>query len=223
MRNLIDFAVHIDKHLGPVIREHGQATYLILFAIVFCETGLVVTPFLPGDSLLFAVGIFCHPNKSQLNVVLTFAVFMMAAFLGDTSNYFIGKFFGIRLFRNEESKFFNKAHLETTHEFFEKHGKRTVVLARFVPIVRTFAPFVAGMGAMPYPRFIGYSILGTGLWVAIFLFAGFFIGQIKVVEDHFGIAVLVMVVVTAAPLGWEVYRGQQESKARRLKAGNTSA
>jgi membrane-associated protein len=214
MRNLLEFAMHIDKHLGPVIREHGQTTYLILFAIIFCETGLVVTPFLPGDSLLFAIGIFCHPEKSQLNIVATFAVLMAAAFLGDTSNYFIGKFFGVQLFRNENSKIFKKHHLATTHEFFEKHGKKTIVLARFVPIVRTFAPFVAGMGEMPYPRFIGFSILGTGLWVAMFLLGGYFIGQIKAVENNFGLAVLIMVIVTAAPLGWEVYKGIQENKAR---------
>jgi membrane-associated protein len=222
MHNLIQLAMHVDRQLGPIIKEHGQATYLILFAIVFCETGLVVTPFLPGDSLLFAVGIFCHPEKSQLNLLFTFAVFMLAAFLGDTSNYFIGKFFGHKLFVNENSKVFRRSHLVTTHEFFEKHGKKTIILARFVPIVRTFAPFVAGMGEMPYLRFISFSVFGTSMWVALFLFAGYFIGGIKAVEDHFGLAVMIMVVVTGAPLIWEVYKGTKESAASKATAQESS-
>jgi membrane-associated protein len=221
MGNLFHAVMHIDQQLGHIIRDHGQATYGILFAIIFCETGLVVTPFLPGDSLLFAVGIFCHPEKSQLNIGVTFLVLMAAAFIGDTCNYCIGKFFGAHLFRNEKSKFFNRAHIQTTHEFFEKHGKKTIVLARFVPVVRTCAPFVAGMGAMPFPRFIGFSVLGTTLWVVLFLFGGYYIGAIKQVNENFGLAVLVMVVVTAAPLGWEVYKGFKENQSKKALSNST--
>jgi membrane-associated protein len=218
LHHLLDFVLHIDKHLGHVIRQNGQASYLILAGVIFAETGLVVTPFLPGDSLLFAVGIFCHPDQGGLQPLVAFAVFMVAAFLGDTCNYFIGKFFGQELFRNENSRIFKKSHLAQTHEFFEKHGKKTIILARFVPIVRTFAPFVAGLGKMPYGRFIGYSICGTGLWVAIFLFGGYFIGQIKAVQDHFFIAVIVMVLVTGAPLVWEVWKGIRESRLNKAES-----
>ncbi|HWD39104.1 MAG TPA: DedA family protein [Fimbriimonas sp.] len=213
----LDFVIHFDHHLKPFIQEHGTGTYLILFLIIFAETGLVFTPILPGDSLLFAVGVFCHPEKSQLNVWLTFVLLMTAAFIGDTTNYCVGRFFGHKLFRNEKSKIFKKSHLTTTHEFFDKHGKKTIVLARFVPIVRTFAPFVAGLGKMPYPKFITYSVCGTGAWVAIFLFSGYFIGQIPAVEQHFTLALLIMLVLTASPLAWEVYKGFRENKAAKAK------
>jgi len=221
MSGLIDFVLHFDKHLGTFIQQHGTTTYGVIAAIIFCETGLVVTPFLPGDSLLFAVGIFCHPEKSPLNVYAMFGLLMLAAFLGDTCNYWIGFFFGVELFRNEKSKIFRRSNLDKTHEFFEKHGPRTIILARFVPVVRTFAPFVAGIGEMPYSRFISFSIVGTGLWVAIFLFSGFFIGRIPAVENHFSLAVAIMVLVTGAPLVWEVYKGIRESK--RSKAEGPAA
>jgi len=223
MRGLLDFALHLDKHLKTVIHDHGTATYAILAAIIFCETGLVVTPILPGDSLLFAVGIVCHPGADSLNVFVTFGVLMLAAFCGDTCNYFIGWFFGYELFRNEKSKIFKKSNLEATHEFFEKHGRKTIILARFVPIVRTFAPFVAGLGKMPYGRFITFSIVGTAAWVAIFLFGGYYIGQIPVVRDNFGVAVIVMVLVTGAPLVWEVYKGYRENKLKKAKGPDAPA
>ena len=213
----LEFVLHLDKHLRTVIHNHGAATYGILAGIIFCETGLVVTPILPGDSLLFAVGIVCHPGPDSLNVYLTFAVFMLAAFLGDTCNYVVGYFFGFELFRNENSKIFRKSNLDATHEFFEKHGRKTIILARFVPIVRTFAPFVAGLGKMPYTRFITYSIVGTGLWVAMFLFGGYFIGQIPAVKNNFGVAVIIMVLVTGAPLVWEVYKGIRENRLQKAK------
>jgi membrane-associated protein len=222
MNNTLYFLLHLDKKIGVVINEHGTGTYLILFAIIFAETGLVVTPILPGDSLLFAVGIFCHPGKSVLSVYLTFGVLMGAAFLGDTTNYFIGQFFGHRLFKREDSKIFKTSYLVTTHEFFEKHGRSTVILARFVPIVRTFAPFVAGMSDMPYRRFIGFSILGTALWVSLFLFGGYFLGALPIVSDHFGVAVILMVLVTAAPLVYEVWKTHRENEAKRREAASRS-
>lgn len=212
MPKILDLILHLDKYINEIIQQHGTATYLILFAVIFCETGLVVTPFLPGDSLLFAVGIFCHPEKSQLNVFAMFFVLCTAALMGDSVNYFIGKTSGHKLFKNENSKVFKKSHLAKTHEFFEKHGRNTIILARFVPIVRTFCPFVAGMGQMPYSKFITYSIAGAVLWVGLFLFAGYFIGQIPAVHDNFSVAILVMVVVTGAPLVFEVYRNWKESK-----------
>lgn len=212
---MVEFLLHIDKHIQALIHQHGSATYAILFAIIFCETGLVVTPFLPGDSLLFAVGVFCNPGKDALNVWATYLVFCSAALIGDTTNYFIGRTFGHKLFRHEDSRIFKKSHLKTTHEFFDKHGKKTIILARFVPIVRTFAPFVAGMGEMPYRKFIGYSFAGAILWVGLFLFAGYFIGRIPAVENNFGIAIFVMVVVTAAPLGWEIYKARRENIAEK--------
>lgn len=213
---MIDFILHIDKHIWELIRQYGPQTYGILALIVFCETGLVVTPFLPGDSLLFAVGIFCNPAKgaASLNFGIMFLVFMLAALAGDNVNYFLGRTFGHKLFRNENSKIFKKSHITKTHEFFEKHGKKTIVLARFVPIVRTFAPFVAGMGEMPYRVFLSFSIFGALLWVGIFLTAGYFFGQVPWVEKNFSIAILAMVLVTAAPLAWEIWRGTKEAKAK---------
>ncbi|RYG23634.1 DedA family protein [bacterium] len=210
---MIDFLLHIDKHIGELIRQHGTLTYAILAAIVFAETGFVVTPFLPGDSLLFAVGIFCHPSKDyHLNFGIMFAVFMFAALGGDNVNYWLGRTVGDRLFKNEKSRFLKRSNLDKTHAFFEKHGKKTIVLARFVPIVRTFCPFVAGMGKMPYKEFLLWSVIGAFLWVGIFLTAGYAVATIPAVQKNFSLAVVAMVVVTGAPLLWEVWRSHKRGE-----------
>ena len=212
MSKLLDLFLHLDKKLGPFLQEHGTATYFILIAVLFCQTGVILTPFLPGDSLLFAVGIFCHPEKSSLNIWLTFAALMAAGFAGTTLNYFIGMFFGHELFRNDDARIFKKSHLAKTHEIFEKHGRLAMVLTPFVPIVRTFAPFAAGLGKMPYWRFIGYGMAGLTLWIGLFLFGGYFIGNIKAVQDNFGLAVILILVVTAAPLAWEGFKAYRENR-----------
>ncbi len=214
MSELIDLFLHLDRKLGPILHKYGPQAYLILFLAIFLQTGVVLTPFLPGDTLLFAVGIFCHPEKSSLNVMVMFLVLMLAAFCGNTFNYYIGLFFGHELFRNENSRIFKKSHLEKTHELFEKKGNVAMVLAPFIPVVRTFAPFAAGLAKMPYGRFIFYSVAGMGLWIAIFLFAGYYIGRIKAVQDNFGYAVILILVITGAPLVWEVWKGYREGKAK---------
>ncbi len=211
---MLDFVLHIDKHIAELIKQHGAMTYVFLGLIVFCETGLVVTPFLPGDSLLFAAGLFCIAKQEagSLNVYVAFATFMIAALCGDNLNYLIGRSFGKKLFKHENSKIFKKSNLDKTHEFFDKHGKSTIILARFVPIVRTFAPFVAGMGEMPYRIFLMFSVVGAFLWVGIFLAAGYFLGQIPAVKDNFEIAVIAMVAVTGVPLIWEVIKARRENR-----------
>jgi membrane-associated protein len=216
MSDLLDLFLHLDRKLDPLIQRYGPETYLILAAAIFCQTGVIVTPFLPGDSLLFAVGIFCHPDKSHLNIWLMFAALMVAALLGNSFNYFVGKFFGVELFRKESSKIFKKSHLDTTHQAFEKHGKFAMTLAPFVPIVRTFAPFAAGLAKMPFGTFLTYGMGGMTLWIGLFLFGGYFIGSIKVVQENFGVAVIVILVVTAAPLLWETWKAYRESKAAKL-------
>lgn len=210
---MIDYLLHIDKHIEELIRNYHTLTYAILFGIVFAETGFVVTPFLPGDSLLFAVGIFCHPSKTDhLNFAATFVVFVAAALGGDNVNYFIGRTVGPRLFRNEKSRFLKRGNLDKTQAFFEKHGKKTIILARFVPIVRTFCPFVAGMGRMPYREFLLFSVIGAIVWVGIFLTAGYLVATIPAVQENFSLAVIAMVVVTGAPLLYEVWRSHKRGE-----------
>jgi len=205
--------LHIDKHIEVLIRDFGPQAYGILGGIVFAETGLVVTPFLPGDTLLFAAGLFCHPDKkAHLNFPLMFLVFMAAALCGDNLNYFIGRSVGPKLFKNENSKIFRKSHLDKTHHFFEKHGKKTIILARFVPVVRTFSPFVAGMGKMPYREFLLYSFLGALLWVGIFLTGGYLLGDLDVVKENFSVAMLVMAVLTFLPMGYEVWKARKNGE-----------
>lgn len=193
---LIDFIVHIDVHLGSIIQNYGMETYIILFIIIFCETGLVVTPFLPGDSLIFAAAAFAAIGK--LNVFLLYFLILFAAFLGDTVNYEIGKKIGTKLEKN--GKFIKKEYIEETKRFFEKHGGKSIVLARFVPIVRTFAPFVAGSGSMKYSRFIKFNLLGSFLWVSLCVLSGFFFGNIPVVKEHFSLVVLSIVFISLMPM-----------------------
>lgn len=212
IKSLLDIFLHMDKSLGNVIDTYHGGTYLILFLIVFAETGLVVIPFLPGDSLLFAAGAFAGLGKLQLAYLLL--LFFCAALLGDNLNYAIGKFIGPRLFHNENSKLFKRAHLEKTHKFYEKYGGKTVILARFVPIVRTFSPFVAGIGSMRYREFIGFSVAGAALWVGICSSAGYFFGSREIVKKNFSLVVLMIVAISLLPMLIEFLKHRAEEKNR---------
>lgn len=194
-----DFIIHIDKHLQVLASEYGLWLYGILFVIVFCETGLVVTPFLPGDSLLFAAGSLASVAGSQLDPHLLFLVFFLAAVLGDTVNYGIGHKLGPKVFDFRKSRFFNPEHLQKTHAFFEKYGGKTIIIARFIPIIRTFAPFVAGIGAMSYSRFILFNILGALLWVGLFSYSGYYFGQLPFVQKNFKFLILAIIVFSLLP------------------------
>lgn len=193
----IDILMHLDKHLDILIKTYGTWTYAILILIIFCETGLVVTPFLPGDSLLFAVGTFAALGSFEIEVI-TLAL-GLAAICGDSTNYWIGRFAGPKVFRREKSLLLNKEYLDRTHQFYERHGNKTIIIARFVPIVRTFAPFVAGIGRMPYRRFILYSITGTVLWVPTFVLGGYFFGNIPIVRNNFTIVVMAIIFISILP------------------------
>lgn len=193
----VNVLLHLDTHLSLIIQDYGLWTYLILFLIIFCETGLVVTPFLPGDSLLFAVGTFAALGALDLGVLIT--LLSIAAVLGDSLNYAIGYRIGPRVFRGEASRFLNRKHLERTHEFYERHGAKTIVIARFLPIIRTFAPFVAGIGRMSYPRFVLYNVAGGIAWIAILLLGGFLFGNIPVVRRNFTLVILAIIVVSLLP------------------------
>jgi membrane-associated protein len=205
LKTIIDFILHIDKHLEVLVGSYGVWLYPILFIIVFCETGLVVTPFLPGDSLLFAAGALAAVDKSgTLNIFVLWLVIAAAAILGDTVNYSIGKRLGKGVFK-PTSKVLKPEYLHRTEEFFEKHGNKTIILARFVPIVRTFAPFVAGVGNMNYGRFITYNIVGGLLWVTLFLFAGFFIGNIPIIKNNFSLVTIAIILVSVVPMVLELW------------------
>jgi membrane-associated protein len=198
----IDFLLHAERHLKWFIENHGVWVYALLFAIVFCETGLVVTPFLPGDSLLFAVGALCAQDLISWQVVLP--LLLVAAIVGDSVNYAIGKWMGPKVFHNESSRFFKKEHLMKAHAFYEKYGGRAIILARFVPIVRTFAPFVAGVGTMDYRKFIFYNVTGAIVWVVGFLGAGYFFGALPFVQKNMKVVILGIIVVSVLPIVWEV-------------------
>ena len=200
---LIEFILHIDKHLGEIIKNYGTFTYLILFFIIFAETGFVFTPFLPGDSLLFAAGVFA--SLGSFNIFILLLILMLAAILGDTLNYWIGHFFGEKIVRNSKIPI-KKDHIEKTNRFFEKHGGKTIILARFVPIIRTFAPFVAGAGQMSYGKFIFYNIIGGILWVSIFTLAGFFFGNIPLVKKNFSLVVIVIILISLVPMIIEIIK-----------------
>jgi len=206
---LMDFILHLDVHLNSIIKNFGIWTYLILFLIIFLETGVVVTPFLPGDSLLFAAGSFAA--LGSLNVFALFILLTLAAILGDTLNYWIGHFIGPRAFSGN-SRFLKKEYLDRTHEFYEKHGGKTIILARFIPIIRTFAPFVAGIGAMDYPRFFFYNVVGAILWVSIFTFGGYFFGNLPFVRDNFTIVILVIILISVLPGVFEFLREKFKSR-----------
>jgi len=197
LSKVIDFIVHLDTHLSDLIQTYGLWTYLILFVVIFCETGLVVTPFLPGDSLIFAAGTFAA--RGDLKVGWLFLVLAAAAVLGDTVNYWIGKIIGPKIFHKEKTRFFKKEYLDRTHEFYEKYGAETIIIARFVPIIRTFAPFVAGIGRMSYLKFISYNVIGGVGWVAIFTFGGYFFGNIPFVKNNFSIVIIAIILISLVP------------------------
>lgn len=197
---LLDYVLHLQRHLDSWTTSMGPWFYLLLFAVIFCETGLVVTPFLPGDSLLFAVGALASGAESSLNLALLFGLLTAAAVIGDAVNYAIGWRLGPKVFKYEQSWFFNKKHLLRAQAFYEKYGSKTIVLARFVPIVRTFAPFVAGIGAMRYPRFFLYNCVGGAAWVAICLASGYFFGGISWVKEHFELVVLAIIFISVLPM-----------------------
>lgn len=207
---LIDFILHIDVHLAELVVNYGVWIYAILFLIIFCETGLVVTPFLPGDSLLFVAGTLAALGENNINVHLMVLLLISAAILGDLVNYLIGKYFGERLFRNPNSKIFKQSYLEKTHQFYEKHGGKTIILARFVPIVRTFAPFVAGMGKMCYKRFGLFNISGAIVWVSLFMYAGYFFGGLEIVQKNLQILIVLIIFVSILPGVFEVWRNKKK-------------
>ena len=210
----IDYFLHLDRHLSVVIQMYGVWTYALLFLIVFCETGLVVTPVLPGDSLLFAAGAFAATGA--LRVDSLFILLSIAAIGGDTVNYWIGHYVGPKVFQQEKIRFLKKEHLDRTHEFYERHGGKTIIIARFMPFIRTFAPFVAGIGSMTYLRFISYNVIGGIAWIGLFVFGGFFFGNIPTVKENFTLVILAIIFISILPGIIEFVR--QRSKSKDLSA-----
>lgn len=207
MHTLIDFILHLDKYLGLIIEQFGTVTYALLFFVIFCETGLVVMPFLPGDSLLFVAGTLA--GKGYVNIVLLYVVFLAAAVLGDTANYWVGHFFGPKVFSKKSSRFLNPQHLEKTRHFFEKYGGKAIIIGRFIPIVRTFAPFVAGIGSMHYGKFIVYNIIGGTLWVTLFTLGGYFLGSLPIIQKNFHIAIFGIIGISMIPPVWEFVKSRK--------------
>jgi membrane-associated protein len=205
---LLDYLLHFEVHLDYLITNYNQLTYLLLFLIIFVETGLIIMPFLPGDSLLFAVGAICA--RGSLNLTLIIFLLIIAAFLGDTLNYFIGKFVGKKVFDSEDSIWLNKKHLVKAQNFYEKYGAKTIIIARFIPIVRTFAPFVAGVGVMNYSRYMLFNLLGGALWVILFTMLGFVFGNLPAVQANFKIVILAIIVISILPGVFEFYREKRK-------------
>ena len=214
IKTLIDFILHIDQHLVEIVSNYKTWTYLILFLIIFAETGLVVTPFLPGDSLLFAAGAIIAKPESNLNIALTCVLLIVAAILGDLVNYHVGKYIGPKAFSGKY-KLLKKEYLEQTQAFYYKHGGKTIIYARFIPIIRTFAPFVAGIGTMSYLRFATYNVVGGIAWVTSFLLLGYFFGSLPVIKDNFTYVIFGIILVSVLPPIIEVI------KARRKNSMNT--
>ncbi len=206
VHSFLEILFHLREHIGELISQFGLYIYTIFFAVIFCETGLVFTPFLPGDSLLFTAGAFAA--LGQLNIGLMFALLSVAAILGDTANYWIGHYLGPRVFKWKKSRFFNPEHLHRTHAFYEKYGGKTIILARFVPIVRTFAPFVAGIGAMTYPRFILYNVVGGLAWVGACLLAGYWFGNLPWVAKNFELVIVAIIFVSVLPMVYEYWKSR---------------
>ncbi|MEW5939062.1 MAG: DedA family protein [Chloroflexota bacterium] len=210
LKFLIDLFLHLDTYLESIITQYGAWTYGILFGVIFMETGFVVTPFLPGDSLLFAAGAFAALD-SGLNIWVLFILLMIAAVLGDTVNYWIGHYLGDRAYN---IKWIKREYLDKTHAFFEKHGGKTIFLARFVPIVRTFAPFVAGVGRMSYGFFFRWNVIGGITWVALFTFAGYFFGNFPFVRDNFEFVIVAIILISVVPIGVEWWKARREKKTQ---------
>lgn len=204
IKDLADFILHFDKYLALAIANYGVLTYAILFLIIFCETGLVVTPFLPGDSLLFAAGTFAAVGSLDVKVLII--LLSIAAVIGDNVNYWIGHFIGPKVFIREDSWLLNKSHLIRTHQFYVKHGAKTIILARFIPIIRTFAPFVAGIGSMEYRQFMLYNITGGIGWIVIFVGGGYLFGNIPFVKENLKVTLLAIIIISIIPLIVELYR-----------------
>ena len=204
LHQLIDFALHIDVHLNDLIVAYGLWSYAILFAIIFCETGLVIAPFLPGDSLLFAAGAFAA--KGSLDSFLLFLLLSVAAILGNITNYWIGYMLGPNIMKKKNVRFINTAYLDRAHQFYEKHGGKTIVIARFLPILRTFAPFVAGIGSMRYGKFMFYNVIAGFLWVGIFIFGGYYFGNLEPVRNNFSLVIGAIVIVSTLPAVFEFLR-----------------
>ncbi|MBO0722842.1 MAG: DedA family protein [Blastocatellia bacterium] len=211
INQFIDLVLHLDKHLIDLLQHYGTWTYAILFLIIFCETGLVVTPFLPGDSLLFAIGALSA--QGGLDIVLTFVLLSIAAILGDTVNYWIGYLVGPKVFASETSRWLNRKQLQRTHEFYEKYGGKTIIFARFMPIIRTFAPFVAGIGKMSYPRFLLYNVIGGVVWIGAFLTAGFRFGNLDVVKENFSLVIIAIIIISIMPALIEFLRARRAARA----------
>jgi membrane-associated protein len=205
IKKFIDLVLHLDRHLDAMIQTFGPWLYVILFLIIFCETGLVVTPILPGDSLLFAAGALSARSEG-LDLAIVLSLLSAAAILGDTVNYWIGAYMGPKVFRKKESRWFNPKHLERTHAFYEKYGGKAIIIARFVPIIRTFAPFVAGIGRMTYSRFLIYNVIGGLLWVSLCTLAGYFFGNWPVVKNNFSLVIIAIIIVSVIPMVVEYLR-----------------
>lgn len=210
---LIDFILHFDEHLTVILNTFGPLTYVILFAIIFAETGLVVAPFLPGDSLLFVVGTLS--GSGFLNFWVAYITLLVAAILGDTVNYWIGNIIGPRVFAKENSRVFKKAYLEKTRKFYDKHGGKTIILARFVPIVRTFAPFVAGVGKMHYNTFLFFNVIGGFIWVTSLMTVGYFLGGLPIIKNNFEYAVFIIIFISLLPVLMEYLQHKRTPRARK--------
>jgi membrane-associated protein len=211
---VIDFVLHLDRHLSGLIQTYGFWTYMILFVVIFCETGLVITPFLPGDSLIFAAGTFAA--RGDLDIGLLFVVLAAAAVIGDTANYWIGKIVGPKIFQRDNVRLFKKEYLERTHNFYEKYGAETIIIARFVPIIRTFAPFVAGIGRMTYGRFLSYNVIGGVGWVALFAFGGYFFGNIPFIRNHFSLVIIAIILISLVPAVLEFFKHRKKKSSLRV-------
>jgi membrane-associated protein len=212
----LDYFLHLDVHLNEVIRDYGTWTYLLLFLIIFCETGMVATPILPGDSLLFTAGALAAMDGSPLKIELLFLLLGAAAVGGDTVNYWIGHLVGPRVFTREKSLFFRKEYLDRTHRFYERYGGKTIIIARFIPIIRTFAPFVAGIGSMTYLKFISYNVIGGLVWIAAFLFGGYYFGNIPLVKKNFTFVIMAIIVISVMPPVIEYLRQRYGRKTEEL-------
>lgn len=218
MGSLLDWVLHLDKHLNELIQYTGGPTwlYVVVFGIVFCETGLVILPFLPGDSLLFALGALCATESPELSLWVLIPLLTFAAIAGDALNYWIGAWIGPRVFQSEKSWWLNRKHLDRAQAFYEKYGAKTIVIARFVPIVRTFAPFVAGIGKMNFAKFWMYNIAGGILWVVSFLVAGYLVGNLEIVKKNFSLVTLGIIALSVVPIIWEWFAHQREVKKKAL-------